>query len=347
MRISRLIVWLLFLAGIALLCGMVWQVGIADLLTSFRAVGFWIVPWILLESIPVVLHTAGWAACFHHRQDRIPFWRLLLIGLAGSAINQVTPTATIGGEVVKVLLLASVLPREQAAASVVIDKASFTLAQMSYLALGILYLTGRLAIPVQLRLSLGLIVGLISLGLLGFVAFQRYGLLSKLVRWLEGFNIGRTRLHRLQQYLLPLEAHLAAYYTSHPWWFAGSLGLHFLAFAFGSIQTFLLLRLLLGTNAPQLADAVTAAVVIVALDQMCFFVPGSLGTFEGIRFTVLSTLGIAQVYGLAFGLMSRLEGLFWNGLGLLVYVLCTRTALVSKPIQPVASPPPALPPTVS
>ena len=347
MRISKLIVWVFFLVGIALLCGMVGQVGIADLLISFRAVGFWIVPWILLESLPVVLHTAGWAACFQHRQCTIQFWQLVLVRLAGSAINQVTPTATIGGEVVKVLLLAPVLPREQAAASVVIDKASFTLAQMLYLALGILYLTGRLSIPVKLRLSLSLIVGLISLGLLGFVAFQRYGLLSKLVRRLEGYNIGRARLQRLNQHLIPLEAHLAAYYTSHPWWFGGSLMLHFLAFAFGSIQMFLLLRLLLGTNAPQLADAVTAAVVIVALDQMCFFVPGSLGTFEGIRFTVLSTLGIAQMYGLAFGLMARLEGLFWNGLGLLAYAMCTRTALVSKSVQPAVSPPPALPPTAS
>src|SRR5215510_7934201 len=347
MRISKLIVWVFFFAGIALLCGMVWQVGIVDLLTSFRAVGFWIVPWILLESMPVVLHTAGWAACFQQRQGAIQFWHLVLVRLAGSAINQVTPTATIGGEVVKVLLLAPVLPREQAAASVVIDKASFTLAQMLYLALGLLYLTGRLSIPAQLRLSLGLIVGLISLGLLGFVAFQRYGLLSKLVRWLEGFNIGQARLQRLHQYLLPLEAQLAAYYTTHPWWFAGSLGLHFLAFAFGSIQTFVLLRLLLGTQAPHLADAVTAAIVIVALDQMCFFVPGSLGTFEGIRFTVLSTLGIAQVYGLAFGLMARLEGLFWNGLGLLAYALCTRTKLVSQLVRPAASPPPVLPPTTS
>src|SRR5262245_53615870 len=219
MRISKLIVWVFFFAGLALLCGMVCQVGLADLLTSFRAVGIWIVPWILLESIPVLLHTAGWVACFQHHQGPRQFWRLLLIRLAGSAINQVTPTATIGGEVVKVLLLAPVLPREQAAASVVIDKASFTLAQMLYLALGILYLTGRLSIPVQLRLSLSLIVGLISLGLLGFVAFQRYGLLSKLVRGLEGFNIGRARLQRLNQYLIPLEAHLAAYYTSHPWWF--------------------------------------------------------------------------------------------------------------------------------
>ncbi len=347
MRISQLIVWTFFVAGIALLGVMVWQVGIADLLTSFRAVGFWIVPWILLESIPVVLHTVGWAACFHHRQCPIPFWRLGLVRLAGSAINQVTPTATIGGEVVKVLLLESALPREQVTASVVIDKASFTLAQMLYLALGLLYLTGRLSIPAKLRLSLSLIVGLISLGLLGFVAFQRYGLLSKLVRGLDGLNIGRARLHRLHQHLLPLEAHLAAYYTSHPWRFAGSLGLHFLAFAFGSIQTFLLLRLLLDNHAPQLAEAITAAIVIVALDQVCFFVPGSVGTFEGIRLTVLSTLGIAQVYGLAFGLMARLEGLFWNGVGLLAYALCTRTKLVSQLVRPAASSPPVSPPTTS
>src|SRR6266702_4354469 len=138
MRISRLIVWVLFLAGIALLCGMVWQVGIADLLMSFRAVGLWIVPWILLESIPVVLHTAGWAACFHKSHHAVAFWRLFVVRLAGSAINQVTPTATIGGEVVKVLLLESTLPRAQATAAVIIDKASFTLAQIFHLALGTL-----------------------------------------------------------------------------------------------------------------------------------------------------------------------------------------------------------------
>jgi hypothetical protein len=87
-----------------------------------------------------------------------------------------------------------------------------------------------------------------------------------------------------------------------------------------------------------------AAVLISALDQVFFFVPGNLGTFEGIRFAVLSTLGIAQVYGLAFGLMARLDSLFWNGLGLLAYAWCTRTALFSKPGQAVASLPPALPP---
>jgi uncharacterized protein (TIRG00374 family) len=347
MWISKIIVWFSLLAGLGLLGGMVWQVGLTDLLASFQAIGFWIVPWILLESIPIVLHTTGWAACFQYSHGPIPFRHLFLVRLAGSAINQVTPTATIGGEVVKVLLLESVLPREQAMASVVIGKASYTLAQVLYIALGLLYLTNRLSIPAELQLSLSCTLGLITLGLMGFVAFQRYGLLSKLVCWLAGFNIGRARLQRLHQHLLPLEAHLATYYTSYPWRFCGSLVLHFLAFVFNSVQIFVLLHLLLGSRAPHLIEAVSAAVVIAALDQVFFFVPGNLGTFEGIRFTVLSTLGIAQAYSLAFGLISRLESVVWNGLGLLAYVLCTRTGLFPKPVRSAVSRPPTLPPTAS
>ena len=90
----------------------------------------------LLEIIPDLLHTAGWAACFQGYQRRLRLWQLYGIRLAGNAINQVTPTATLGGEVVKVLLLQPTLPRAQATAAVVIDKASITLAQMFYLALG-------------------------------------------------------------------------------------------------------------------------------------------------------------------------------------------------------------------
>ena len=139
-----------------------WQVGIAGFLASLQALGFWVGPFVLLDAIPVFLHTAGWAAYFQADQPRIRLWQLYLVRLAGSAINQVTPTATIGGEVVKVLLLESSLPRKQAAASVVIDKASITLAQILSLALGTLYLTGHLPLPEELRLGLSLALGLLS-----------------------------------------------------------------------------------------------------------------------------------------------------------------------------------------
>ena len=73
-----------------------------------------------------------------------------------------------------------------------------------------------------------------------------------------------------------------------------------------------------------MADAAMMTVVVLALDQMFFFVPGGIGTLEGARFMMLSSLGIGQVYGLAFGLVARLDKLVWSGMGLLVYTLYIR-----------------------
>jgi uncharacterized protein (TIRG00374 family) len=337
MPTTKIIMGFFLLGGLALLGGMVWQVGVTGLLTSFQAMGFWIVPFLFLDSISVVLHTAGWAACFQKHQRCVRLWQLCLVRMAGSAINRVTPTADIGGEVVKVLLLAPSLPKARAMATVVIDKASITIAQMFYLALGMLYVLGQLPLPEELRLALSCTLGLISLGLVGFVMSQRHGWLSKCVRGLGYLKIGQARLNRLSQKLLPVDSQLKAYYTTQPWRFVWSLWWHLLAHAFDGVKTAILLRLLLGDNAPGFAQAMMVAVAVSALDQMFFFVPARLGTFEGSRFAVLSALGVAQVYGLAFGLVARLDALFWNGLGLLAYALCTRLRLLPRATRPRAT----------
>jgi uncharacterized protein (TIRG00374 family) len=312
------------LGGLVLLGWMVGRVDVKDLLASFQSVGFWLVPFFLLEIIPDLLHTAGWAACFQGYQRPLRLWHLYGIRLAGSAINQVTPTATLGGEVVKVLLLESALPRAQAMATVVIDKASITLAQMCYLAVGLVYAMRHLPLSSALQWALGLTIGLISLGLLGFIAAQRYQLLSTLVSQVSRLKCAPARLHRWSQHLVPLEAQLMAYYTTYPWRFAGSLLLHCIAFVCTGSKTYILLRLLLGYQAPGWGEALMVAMVVAALDQMFFLVPARLGTLEGTRVLVLSAVGIAQVFGLAFGLIVRLESLFWNGIGLLIYALCIR-----------------------
>lgn len=59
MRIGPLLVYVFLLIGLLLLGSRVWQVGLTGLLASFRIVGWWMVPWILLEIVPVLLHTAG------------------------------------------------------------------------------------------------------------------------------------------------------------------------------------------------------------------------------------------------------------------------------------------------
>jgi len=330
MRVSKAILGVFLLGGLALLGWMVAQVGLRDLLASFQAVGVWLVPFFLLEIIPDLLHTAGWAACFPGYQRPLRLWQLYGIRLAGSAINQMTPTATLGGEVVKVLLLEPAIPRAQATAAVVIDKASITLAHMCYLAVGLVYALGHLPLSSALRWALSLTMSLISLGVLGFIAAQRYQLLSTLVSQVSRLKGAPAKLHQLSQRLEPLDTQLMAYYTTHPWRFGGSLLLHLIAFVCTGSKTYILLRLLLGLQAPGWAEALMVAMAVAALDQLFFLVPARLGTLEGTRLLVLSAVGIAQVFGLAFGLIARLESLFWNGIGLLIYALCTRRTFLAR-----------------
>jgi uncharacterized protein (TIRG00374 family) len=346
MRMSKFIMGVFLLGGIALLGWMVKQVGIRDLLACFQIVGFWLVPFFLLEIIPDLLHTAGWAACFQGYQRRLRLWQLYGIRLAGSAINQVTPTAALGGEVVKVLLLEPTLPRAQATAAVIIDKASIALAQIFYLTFGLVYALGHLPLSSELQWTLGLTTGLIFLGLLGFIASQRYGLLSKVVSRVSRLKYAPPKLHQLSQHVAPLDAQLMAYYTTHPWRFGGSLLLHVAAFVCAGSKTYVLLRLLLGHRAPGWFEALMLAMAVTALDQMFFLVPARLGTLEGTRVLVLSAVGITKVVGLTFGLIARLDSLFWNGIGLLIYVLCTRRTFLAQSRRPPSASSPTLPPSV-
>jgi hypothetical protein len=87
------------------------------------------------------------------------------------------------------------------------------------------------------------------------------------------------------------------------------------------------------------------AMAVAALDQLFFLVPARLGTLEGTRVLVLSAVGITQVFGLAFGLIARLESLFWNGIGLLIYVLYTRQTFLARSVRPLTTSSPTLPPS--
>jgi hypothetical protein len=133
-------------------------------------------------------------------------------------------------------------------------------------------------------------------------------------------------LQRLSRHLMPLEVQLTAYYTQSPRRFMRSLLLHFIAHAFNAVRTYMLLRLLLGAEALTVTEAIMVEASVSALDQIFFFIPARIGTFEATRFLVLSTLGVAQIYGLAFGLIGRADQLVWGGVGMLAYALCTRRA---------------------
>ena len=95
------------LVGLGVLGLLVWNVGVAEVAGHLRQIG-WRAPLLLLPYVAVALCDAqGWACAIprttHARPA--PLWRLSLARLAGEAINNLTPTANLGGEPIKVYLL--------------------------------------------------------------------------------------------------------------------------------------------------------------------------------------------------------------------------------------------------
>jgi hypothetical protein len=305
------------IAGLALWSALLWQVGVEGLRLSLRLLGPWLLPFIVLDSVSLGLHTLGWSACFRPAPPPLPLWQLGVIRLAGSAMSWGTPTAAVGGEVAKVWLLDATMPRVHAAASVLLDKASCVVAQVGYLALGILGLLGAAWLPAAWRWRLALALGGLALGVLGFIGCQYWGLVSRGVHWLDRRGLAPGRRQRWGHHLMAFDAHLTAYYMAHPWRFVRAVGYHGLAFAFDGVQTYILLLLLLRDQAPGSAgrrggDGDRSAVFLCPRQPghpggQSLYGPGGAGGFPSIRTRVRA--------------ITRLHGLLWNGGGLLAYAL--------------------------
>src|SRR5262249_40089615 len=123
-------------AGLAVIAWLWREIGPDVLLAQLRQLS-WRLPLVFLPyGLIAALDGAGWRYSFPGRLPSLPL--LVLVRLAGEAINITTPTATLGGEPVKAWLLTRVgVPLQEGLVSVVIGKTALVLSHVVFLALGL------------------------------------------------------------------------------------------------------------------------------------------------------------------------------------------------------------------
>jgi len=176
--------------GLGLLIFLIWNIGLDALVRDLILLGWHFIPFVMIEGVAKLLHTIGWRYCLSGPYRKLPFYKILGIDLAGNSINYFTPTATIGGEVVRGSLLYSLHKSPEAVSGVIIGKITYVLSQITLSSLGAMFFVSR--IP----LSMGGYAGVLAINLLivgGVIAFllvQKYGKLGAMMRWLVDRNIG-------------------------------------------------------------------------------------------------------------------------------------------------------------
>lgn len=321
---------ILLVLGCALLGALIWTVGPGELWSELSSLGWGLIPFIACEGIAEMVHTLGWRHCLSGNLRSISWFRLFRIRMAGYAINYLTPTASLGGEVTKTTLLASQSEVPQAASGVLIGKVCFGFAHLLFVTLGIPVIMHSIPLPRSIWIPLLLSAGLVACGIFTFILLQKHGKLGAPTRWLVAKGIGGRSLEKLASNFTAVDEELRAFYRDRPWDLLAAICWYLIGYSIGIAQTWFFLHLL----HPPASLAVAAAIWFSGMwfDLLCFAIPLNAGSLEGSRILVLKRLGYAAPLGLAYGVALRLAQMCWAAIGLALYgELTTRKTASSNP----------------
>jgi uncharacterized protein (TIRG00374 family) len=304
--------------GVALFIWLLASIGIEPLWREAADLGWGVVVIVAIEGFADLIHTSAWRMCFWPRYRRSPL-QLWGAHLAGNAINFLTPTATLGGEVVRATLLPAHIPNTEVAASLTINRLTETISDLTISLIGVAVVLLVADVPLGAQLGIVAAALLLSAGIFGFLLAQRNG---RLAGWLGSHPIvarllGSDRGNRLARGAGEFDRRLASFHSQVPGAVAGSVGLHVTGLSLGAVQLYLFLVLV---GMPHdLRSVAVVFTVAKALDMAAFVIPARLGAQEGARVLAMSLVGIPASFGLLFSLVLRLEQVTWTAIGLAAY----------------------------
>jgi len=230
----------------------------------------------------------------------------VMIGLRtiGEGINVLLPVATVGGDIVRTILLKSRgVDRGAAAAATLVDLLLQAGAQALFVSIGIALLL-QVAGAAELASWAARGLGIAALALGSFYGVQRFGgahlvergLGALARRWPAAATGNATGLHKSLRTIYADRSAVAA-----------CLALHALAWLIGALETWVALRLV---NMPV---TVSTALILESLNQglrtAAFPVPGALGVQEGGFIALGALFGIPAETALGLSLIKRLPDL--------------------------------------
>lgn len=322
---------LMLAAGVPLLGLLVYNVGVSVLWREFTVLGWGFASLILLEGAGSLFHTQGWRHCLSGFHRSLPFGHVFCVQMAGGSINYLTPTAGLGGEVTKGLLLASDRTGSQAASAVLLDKLSIAFAQLVFVTYGSFLFLADIAMSRALWFALTSVTAILGCGIIGFMEVQRRGKLGGIVRWAVRHRVGGASLRKAAGSMTEVDAELQHFYRTRLPDLLLSMTWHFVGFVWGVVPTYYFLILTRGDTSLSMAWALV--VLGSWFDLIAFAIPIDIGVKETTRILAFRIVGFPSALGLTYGIARRLQQLFWAGIGLLLYgmLVSTRFYSLSRP----------------
>jgi len=298
------------------MAAILYHTGIRNVAALVQGLG-WGAPIILVPyALVALLDVQGWSRVLPRRANATAsFWSLYGIRLAGEAVNNLTPTAGLAGEPLKVYLLRQRgVDAGDGIASVMMSKVALVISQVLFTLAGIVVALDRLDI-LRDHVAILLCGAVISLGLVVLiVAGLQRGTVEAFVRMLRATGLPSAPLQRLENLARDVDGTLIRFCREDPRGLLASTFYHALGWILG-VGEVIVFFALMGIDCSW-QDALIIESLTQASTISEAIVPGALGVQELSGAVLCRILGIGEASGFALMLLKRVRQLVFSLLGL-------------------------------
>ena len=312
---------LFFILGAALLGLVVSQTDVPHALSLLSEIGWGFIAIFALYFLGFLIDAFAWQiATPGVPLDLKWLYRFYQVRLAGEAFNTVTPTASMGGEAVKAIMLKSLygIGYRDGTASLILAKTLIVVALVAFLSVGFALMLDSSELDETYKFVSGAGLAAFGLGAVLFVLIQRFKVTTS-----TGYWLGRSRLFaRLNTLLKPLhevEDRLIHFYTRQPNRLMSVFLLSFLNWVIGIFEIWLIMDFI--GHPITLSDAWIIESVAQLVRSATFFIPASIGAQEGAFLIVGAAITGQPSFGLTVALARRIREIVWAIWGLAVFYL--------------------------
>ena len=300
-------------AGLALFAWFVYRAGLTEIMGAFSRLG-WYAPLVLVPfAIVYVFDTLGWRLAFG-KQPTPSFPVLMRVRWAGEAVNNVVPSAYIGGEAVKIYLLRKHgIPAMVAASSTIVGKTIQTLAQVVFITLGAI--AGLTILPAGSPARYGMFAIAAAGSVIVFLLFwwQRRGMFSALLAVTRKLGIRIAALERHETNLRELDDRIGNFSRTDPLHFRLSAAAYLIGWICDALEIFLVSHLV---GMPLTwVEAVAVESFTSVAKAVGIFAPGALGVQESGIVLLFRIFGLPQALGIPYAIIRRGRELIYAMIG--------------------------------
>ena len=312
---------LFFFVGLALLGVMLFSLDMSwgEIWTNVSRAGYWLPFNIVLWAFIYLMNAGSWYVIINDKDHtRVPFREVYRLTISGYVLNYVTPLGLLGGEPYRVMELSPYVGRAKAASSVILYSMMHVFSHFWFWLLGVVLFVLLYPLDWGMGVLLGVIAAVCLLVIYFFMKGYRNGLVVKAFRLLSHIPYVKRWSARFYEHnaeaLHRVDTQIAALHAQHKRTFYLSLGLELLARIVGSLEIYVLMRIL--TPEVTVVDSILIMAFSSLFSNLMFFLPMQIGAREGSIALVSERLHLTAGYGLFTGILYRLRELCWIAIGL-------------------------------